>query len=56
MNITIRQLRQALTAIDNQEMTVRQLREILFEEEEQDKENLSVNDLINTLYFATFDK
>lgn len=53
MNITIRQLRQALTAIENQEMTVKELRAKLFEQEEQDAESTSVNDLIETLYWAT---
>lgn len=53
MQITIRQLRQALTAIDNQEMTIKELRAKLFEQEEQDAENKSVNDLIETLYWAT---
>ena len=53
MNITIRQLRQALTAIENQEMTVKELRSKLFEQEEQDSENTSINDLIETLYWAT---
>lgn len=53
MQITIRQLRQALTAIENQEMTIRELRAKLFEQEEQDKEDTSVNDLIETLYWAT---
>ena len=36
MQITIRQLRQALTAIDDQEMTVKELRAKLFEQEKQD--------------------
>lgn len=53
MQITIRQLRQALTAIDDQEMTAKELRAKLFEQEEQDTENTSVNDLIETLYWAT---
>lgn len=53
MQITIRQLRQALTAIENQEMTIKELRANLFEQEEQDKEDTSVNDLIETLYWAT---
>lgn len=53
MQITIRQIRQALTAIDDQEMTVKELRAKLFEQEEQDTENTSVNDLIETFYWAT---
>lgn len=36
--MTIRELRQALTEINNQNMTVKELRAILFEQEEQDKE------------------
>lgn len=53
MQITIRELRQALTAIDDQEMTVKELRAKLFMQDEQDKENKSVNDLIEALYWAT---
>ena len=36
--MTIRELRQALTEIKNQNMTVKELRAILFEQEDQDKE------------------
>ena len=36
--MTIRELRQALTEIDNQNLTVRELRAILFEQEEQDRD------------------
>lgn len=36
--MTIRELRQALTEINNQNMTVQELRAILFEQEVQDKE------------------
>ena len=36
--MTIRELRQALTEINNQNMTVQELRAILFEQEDQDKE------------------
>ena len=35
--ITYRTLREALTAVENQNMTVSELREILFQIEEQDK-------------------
>jgi len=38
MQITIRELRQLLTELDNQEMTVRQLRKALFDCAEQDAE------------------
>lgn len=36
--MTIRQLRQMLTEVDNQEMTIRELRAALFEQQEQDEE------------------
>ena len=36
--MTIRELRQALTEIKNQNMTVKELRAILFEQEDQDRE------------------
>lgn len=36
--MTIRELRQALTEIENQNMTVQELRAILFEQADQDKE------------------
>lgn len=36
--MTVRELRQALFAVENQEMTVKELRDILFEIEEQDEE------------------
>lgn len=36
--MTIRELRKALTEIDNQTMTVKELRAILFEHDDQDKE------------------
>ena len=36
--MTISELRQALTEIKNQNMTVKELRAILFEQEDQDKE------------------
>ena len=35
--MTYRTLRQALTAVENQNMTVKELREILFRIEEQDE-------------------
>ena len=35
--LTYRTLRQALTAVENQNMTVKELREILFRIEEQDE-------------------
>ena len=35
--MTIRELRQTLTEINNQGMTIKELRAILFEQEEQDK-------------------
>ena len=47
--MTIRELRQALSEIDNQNMTVKELRAILFEQEEQDKE-LTSNDLLKITY------
>ena len=53
MNVTLRQLRQALTAVEDQNMTVKELRAKLFAQEEQDKEIKSVNDLIEALYWAT---
>lgn len=36
--MTIRELRQALTEIENQSMTVKELRALLFEREDQEKE------------------
>ena len=36
--LTYRTLRQALTAVENQDMTIRELRALLFEIEEQDEE------------------
>ena len=36
--MTIRELRQALNEIDNQNLTMKELRAILFEQEDQDKE------------------
>lgn len=36
--MTIRELRQTLTEIENQNMTVKELRAILFGQEDQDKE------------------
>lgn len=47
--MTIRKLRQALTEIDNQNLTVRELRAILFEQEEQDRK-LHENDLFKLAY------
>ncbi|MDE6260390.1 MAG: hypothetical protein K2M42_05940 [Oscillospiraceae bacterium] len=38
MKTTIRELRQALTTIENQNLSVRELRAILFEQEDQDRE------------------
>lgn len=35
--MTVRELRAMLTEVDNQEMTVKQLRDILFNVEEQDE-------------------
>lgn len=43
--MTARELRQILTAVGKQEMTVKELRNILFEMEDQDKE-LSEVDII----------
>ncbi len=36
--MTIRELRQTLNEIDNQNMTIKELRAILFEQEDQGKE------------------
>ena len=41
--MTIRELRQALTNVDNQDMTIRELRALLFEEEDQEQEADTVN-------------
>ena len=43
--MTIRELRQMLTEIDNQNMTAKELRAILFEQEAQDKD-ICPNDLL----------
>ena len=47
--MTIRELRQVLTEIDNQGMPVQELRAILFEQEEQDK-TLEEMDLFKMTY------
>jgi hypothetical protein len=47
--MTIRELRQALTEIENQNMTVQELRAILFEQADQDKE-LNNMDLLKVTY------
>ena len=47
--MTIRELRQALTEIENQNMTVQELRASLFEQENQDKE-LNNMDLLKITY------
>ena len=47
--MTIRELRQALTEIENQNMTVQELRANLFEQENQDKE-LNNMDLLKITY------
>ena len=48
-SMTIRELRQVLTEIDNQGMTGQELRAILFEQEEQDK-TLEEMDLFKMTY------
>ena len=47
--MTIRELRQALTEIENQNMTVKELRAILFKQEDQDKKICPYNMLKMTI-------
>lgn len=49
--MTTRELRQALTEIENQDTTIKELRTILFDQEDQDKELGPLDMLKMTLFY-----